>query len=162
MPRNKVVDRDFGYKQVIKTLTGIPVVLEAGFLEGISSADAIFRSYVNELGLKERPRRAHVAPAFDMHLNRLRSKIPREIAKLLTSGVSKKDAHLEVMAEVGELLIEQIRENILKMRSPQNAESTVRKKGFDDPLVETGHMADEPAYRLRDRRGRFLGQGKVK
>ena len=33
-----------------------------------------------------------------------------------------------------------------------NAISTIRKKGFNDPLVETGDMQDAAQYHLRARR----------
>lgn len=48
-------------------------------------------------------------------------------------------AHAESLAGVGKKLMERV---INDWQIPPNAPSTIQRKGFNDPLVETGHMRD--------------------
>jgi len=65
-------------------------------------------------------------------------------AALLKQGKSP-DEVLDIM---GELLAGQLRASIIAMKSPPNAPSTIRKKGFDDPLIDTGHMLNSVDFEV--------------
>ncbi len=41
---------------------------------------------------------------------------------------------------VAEKLKDQMVETIVKFDTPPNADATIEKKGFDDPLIDSGHM----------------------
>ncbi len=41
---------------------------------------------------------------------------------------------------VGEKMKDQMVQTIVDFSTPANAPTTIKKKGFDDPLIETGHM----------------------
>lgn len=45
-----------------------------------------------------------------------------------------------------------MQKQIIQWKSPRNRPSTIRKKGFDDPLIETGKMFDSVEVRLSRRR----------
>ena len=49
------------------------------------------------------------------------------------------DADL-VLAFMGTKISEDLQQSIVGWTDPANAPSTVKKKGFDKPLIETGHM----------------------
>jgi hypothetical protein len=40
----------------------------------------------------------------------------------------------------GEGIAGQLRQSIVDLKTPPNAPSTISRKGFDDPLVDSGHM----------------------
>lgn len=44
------------------------------------------------------------------------------------------------LARLGKMVEEQLQDSIREFNDPKNAKSTVAKKGFDDPLVESAHM----------------------
>lgn len=65
-------------------------------------------------------------------------------AKLLQQGKSTDD----VLNLMGELIAGQLRASIIAMKTPPNAPSTIRNKGFDDPLVDTGHMLNSVDFEV--------------
>ena len=65
-------------------------------------------------------------------------------AGLLAKGIEP----YVVLQMMGELLAGQLRASIIAMKSPPNAPSTIRKKGFDDPLIDTGHMLNSVDFEI--------------
>lgn len=53
------------------------------------------------------------------------------------------------LAMVGEAVTGQLRQAIVDTWAPPLAESTIRRKGFDKPLVETGHMLNSADYEVK-------------
>ncbi len=54
----------------------------------------------------------------------------------------------EVLDIMGELLAGQLRASIIAMQTPPNAPSTIRNKGFNDPLIDTGYMLSRVDYEV--------------
>jgi len=57
------------------------------------------------------------------------------------------------LSMLGEIMVGQLKASIIAMKSPPNAPSTIRKKGFDDPLIETGHMLNSVDYEVTTSQG---------
>jgi hypothetical protein len=72
---------------------------------------------------------------------------PKAIADLL---VANKYDGRKTMAQVGEAIAGQLRESITTFSTPANAPSTIARKGFDKPLVETGHLLASVSYEVKD------------
>lgn len=53
------------------------------------------------------------------------------------------------LTQMGEVIKGQIVESILDMKSPQLAASTVKKKGFDKPLIDTRVMIDSVDFEVK-------------
>jgi hypothetical protein len=51
---------------------------------------------------------------------------------------------------MGENVKGQLQKSIRDMKDPPNAKSTVAQKGFDDPLVKSGHMLNSVDWELGD------------
>lgn len=51
---------------------------------------------------------------------------------------------------MGELVQGQLQESIRDFSDPANAKSTVAQKGFDDPLVGSGHMLNSTGYEVNE------------
>ena len=49
---------------------------------------------------------------------------------------------------MGEYVKGQLQKSIRDLKTPVNAPSTVQKKGFDDPLIDTGHMINSVDYEV--------------
>lgn len=58
---------------------------------------------------------------------------------------SNYDAKL-AFGRLGEVVVDDLKNAITSFDNPMNAESTVRKKGFNRPLVHTGVMRDSIIY----------------
>ena len=50
---------------------------------------------------------------------------------------------------VGELIQDQLKESILETNAPPLAASTIRRKGFDKPLIDTSHMINSVAKEIK-------------
>lgn len=55
---------------------------------------------------------------------------------------------IPAMKNLGEFLQKQLQDSIERWSVPPNAKSTVDKKGFNNPLIETGFMKDSVAFRV--------------
>lgn len=54
-----------------------------------------------------------------------------------------------VYNNIGKVLTDTLQEVILDFDKPINADSTIKSKGFDDPLIETGLLYDSVKYKIR-------------
>ena len=66
---------------------------------------------------------------------------------LLFRGVATDPGH-SIWTQAGKFLAKEMSGNIADWSEPANAPRTVAKKGFDDPLIETGFMRDNVEYRV--------------
>jgi hypothetical protein len=71
---------------------------------------------------------------------------PRAIANLLKSN--DYDAE-KTLTQTGEAVAGQLRQSVVDTNEPPLAESTIRRKGFDKPLVDTGHMLNSVDYEVK-------------
>lgn len=55
-----------------------------------------------------------------------------------------------VMKLMGEKIAEQLQQSIVGWKEPPNAESTIANKGFDKPLIHTGHMQNSIGYEVSE------------
>jgi hypothetical protein len=55
----------------------------------------------------------------------------------------------KTLALVGEAVAGQLRQEIVDTNAPSNAPSTIRRKGFDKPLVETSHLLNSIDYEVK-------------
>jgi len=55
------------------------------------------------------------------------------------------------LGRLGEMVRDQLRDSIREFSDPPNAKSTVRKKGFDKPLVDSSHMLNTADYEVNDK-----------
>lgn len=61
--------------------------------------------------------------------------------------VQKFDTH-KVLGQMAEIIKGEIQLEILKMEDPPNSPKTIKKKGFNKPLVETAHMLNSVDYEI--------------
>ena len=119
---------------------GIEATVRVGFLEGSTcgkdnDASAPNVAYINEFGAPE----AHIPPR-----PFFRTAISINSARwgeLL--GASLKLVNYdsrEAMGLVGMKISEQVQQSIEDFTDPANAESTIARKGFDDPLQDSKNM----------------------
>ena len=98
----------------------------------------------NEFGTATIPERPFWRPA----LKRVRLKVRRLILARARKGIKPSYPYrhagndLLLAQAVADLIVKEVRKYIADLREPPNALATIRKKGFDDPLVWTGKLSD--------------------
>ena len=120
--------------------------LRVGFLETEKYPDGTNVAQVafwNEYGTIHAPPR----PFFRRMIEAKSSKWGKALGKSLTSTHYDVPAALSLM---GEGIKDQLTASIVGFASPGNAESTVKAKGFDKPLVDTGQMQRAVGYDVKD------------
>ena len=146
MATSKTTLRDRGWKKLHKRLSALSgggAAVEVGFFDPANASIAV----IHEHGAPGAniPERSFLRSTFDEE----RPALERQLAEGVEE-VFKGRATLErILMNVGDDLADKVHRKILGMNSPANAPSTVAKKGFDDPLVETGAMADAVEARLK-------------
>ena len=111
----------------------------------------------NEYGTANSPER----PALRYTMASNEGKYQAEMARLLTKAMRAKNTSRSVqsaMLRLGRQIVTDIRAAIVGRTKPPNSEETIRKKGFNNPLVETGRLAEAyEAVWVRDPRKRVGG-----
>ncbi|MBF0858167.1 hypothetical protein HKD24_02935 [Gluconobacter sp. LMG 31484] len=74
-----------------------------------------------------------------------RDQWPALLAAALKQAKGDIDKALDIAAEA---IVGQVQEEIRNLGDPANAPSTVRSKGFDKPLIDTGHMLNSVGYEV--------------
>jgi len=121
----------------LSTTGGVPTV-KVGFLAGATYPDGTsvpLVAAINEFGAPSRgqPPRPFMRNTIAAHAEEW----PRDLAKILKANGGDGEAALALM---GDRIKGQIRRSINDLMEPALADSTVARKGFEKPLVDTSHM----------------------
>ena len=135
-----------------------PVTLSVGFLEGSTYPDGTsvpFVAAMNEFGHgiganpgegeEDTRERVPPRPFFRNMVSAKSGEWPAAIAGLLVEY--DYDAE-KVMKLTGEALKGQLQQSIRDTNEPPLAESTIKKKGFDKPLIDTSVMINSVDYKV--------------
>jgi hypothetical protein len=118
--------------------------LQVGFLEGATYPDGksvAFVAAMNEFGHGTSPPR----PFFRNMVRDKSPEWPKGIATQLKA--TNYDVNL-TLNRVGEAIRGQLVQSINDLTEPPLAPSTIKRKGFDKPLIDKGIMVNSPAYRV--------------
>lgn len=117
---------------------GKPMSLRVGFLEKATYPDGTpvgMIAAINEFGAPSRNQPPR--PFFRNMIAAKQNEWPAAIAGVFKA--SNYDA-AKTFDIVGAAIAGQLRQSITDLMSPPLAASTIRRKGFDKPLIDTGHM----------------------
>lgn len=94
------------------------------------------------------PSRPFVRTGLAKYEVEIKAAIKRAFKRVLGGDATAEQAQ----AEVGERMVEAVQQSILDARSWAKplAESTIERKGHDDPLIESGAVYDATSYAVRD------------
>lgn len=116
--------------------------VKVGFLEGATYPDGTSVATVaffNEFGTSRAPPR----PFFR---RMIAAKSPSWGASMAEAAKASGYDSARTLAIMGEGIKDQLVRSIVELTSPPLAPSTVSRKGFDKPLIDTGVMQRAPAY----------------
>lgn len=154
-----ITDRDHGYKALLERVFELgrrkPVVTmgihadEGGKTHGKDKATILDIATYNEFGTSRIPARSFVRAWFDESEARLR----QDLYTLVQSVVAGKRTADQVLELLGLRGVGQIQARIARHISPENAPSTVKRKGSSTPLIDTGALRSSVTYKVEDKGG---------
>lgn len=102
----------------------------------------------NELGTSDTPARPFMKQSFEKHEKELQAACDR-VNKAIVGGASAEQA----LDGLGVTVKGIVQEEIVDGGFAPNAPSTIKKKGSERPLVDTGHMRQSVNYVVKKRGG---------
>ena len=120
-------------------------VLQVGFMGNATEADGTPVALVaalNEFGSGNAPPR----PFFRRMIAKNRGRWPKNLATALVATDYDAKAALTML---GVEINDELKESITELVSPPLAESTIKRKGFDKPLIETGTMLNSTTFNVK-------------
>jgi len=133
--------------------------VKVGFIQG-TNQDIINRAIWNNFGTEEEVRLVDGSlspseviperPFMDNALLDNRKKYKREMKKAARKIMKGKLSTGLVVNRIGILAKGDIQLEIINLKAPKNADSTIEKKGSDNPLVDSGEMGNSVEYQTFD------------
>jgi hypothetical protein len=121
-----------------------PASLKVGFMEGATYPDGQSVAEVavyNEYGTETAPPRPFFRNAVD--------KYGDEWAPAIGKLLKRNDMDVvRTLQMTGEAIKGQVQQSIKDTNHPPLAESTIKRKGFEKPLIDTGQMLDSVEYQI--------------
>ena len=111
------------------------VGFQAGQVADDRGVDMAQIAMFNELGTSTAPARPFLRDSVDENEDVIRDQCGKELKKLTTGATAE-----TVLKRVGALGVRLVQEKIVSGSFKPNAPSTIRKKGSDKPLIDTGRM----------------------
>jgi hypothetical protein len=122
--------------------------LKVGFLEGSTYPDGT-TSVPYVAAIQEFGSPAENIPPRPYFRNMIAENAPMwgdDIAKVLKATNYDGNQTLSLM---GERINGQLQDSIRNTNDPRNAASTIAKKGFDNPLIDSGHLLSSSSYEVK-------------
>lgn len=109
-----------------------------------SQTDLVDIALYNELGTSTIPSRPFLAQTVQMHEEEIKEMAATEISQTL---IGKKDSQ-QAFNAIGEDVRQKVQNRINEGQFVPNAPSTIKHKGHDHPLIDTGTMRDNISYTI--------------
>lgn len=148
-------DIDRGYKKILSELKAIeqePFV-KIGILKDEKhdsksgdGASLLTIASVHEFGApsKKIPERSYLRSTADKNSKRIQNHITRGYDDIIKG----KDSVLNVLTKIGILVQSLVQQKITSLREPALKESTVKRKGSSNPLIDTGQLRQSIRYEV--------------
>lgn len=117
---------------------------QAGQVEDDDGVDMAQIAMFNELGTSSSPSRPFLRMSVDENMDKIKSTCGSELKKLNSGGTAE-----SILKRVGTLGVRLVQEEIQAGSFEPNAPSTIRKKGSDKPLIDTGRMRQSVKYVIK-------------
>lgn len=140
---------DHGFKKLEKQLNKLRKMnVKAGILSDAGSHEsgktlAEIAAY-NEFGTDRIPER----PAHRDTFEKTRPKFKTNLAKSVDMVIEGKATPEQVLNRIGAWYVGQLKKGVIAWDDPPNAPSTIRQKGSDNPLIDTGRTVNSINYEI--------------
>jgi len=139
---NKTIDKDLGHSEILTEVDNIKgAFVEIGVQDtGETYDDAITTvaevAFFNEFGTSTIPERSFIRSTIDEN----RSELDQLTFRLLDQIIANKLDTKKALDKLGFKIQQLIRKKILDLNDPANAPSTIARKGFNNPLVDSRRL----------------------
>jgi len=100
----------------------------------------------NEFGTTHIPSRPFLKQSVDNNIDEINQMLAEKKQEIMSGGSAK-----QVLQDIGLFQKDLIQMEITEGSFEPNAESTVKKKGSDKPLIDTGRMLQSVNYKIKPR-----------
>lgn len=144
-----VVVKDFGYDKHIKLQAEIARhEIAVGILPS-AGQDTVNHAVWNHYGTRRNgkphiPERPFLASAINEFEDRIFQRTQIHLRTIRQSSDIR-----PMLGTIGRFVSDRIRDSIIDFDNPPNAPSTIKAKGFNDPLIETGKLRDATDFEIR-------------
>jgi hypothetical protein len=150
------IERRYKNASQKKLVLGYPKEKSQGKIYARTGAELIDVVIWNNYGTEHIPARPFLQIS-----NREIAQVAQKILKIYAKAINAGKVDIEVpLKMIGGAAIPIIQRVINDLMQPPNAPRTIKKKGFDNPLIETGFMRDNATYVIREGGG-ALGEAEV-
>lgn len=111
----------------------------------------------NHYGTGRIPSRPYLVNAVDQNKVLFRKKMVDAFKDIMDGQDPDK-----ALGELGELVVSKIKKTIVDFSDPPNAPRTIREKGTDNPLIDTGRLLNSQTWELSRSDGIPLGKSPTK
>jgi len=84
-------------------------------------------------------------------MDEMDGKLKKEMADEKINIIIGKTSIAKALGTFGEKITSAIKKKITDIQDPPNAPSTVKRKGSDNPLIDTGRMRQSIAWKIREK-----------
>ncbi|MCK9435591.1 MAG: hypothetical protein M0Q12_00115 [Synergistaceae bacterium] len=153
MATTKTTDKDKGYGRIVRDL---PKLKSAAIFTGYFTPEIAFIAACNEFGTSSggssrsggqiihSPERSFLRTSFDEN----KEQYHRKAARLFGYMLDGKFTPNGVLMTLGQITSNDVKKKITAIRIPANAPSTIKAKGFDNPLIWSGRMRNETNFKV--------------
>jgi len=141
-----MASKSFNLDKVQKALSSIAEKMEGsvkvGWMENATYPDGTYVAQVaawNEYGTSKSPMRPFIRNMITKESDKWAETIQKASIAFDYNGN-------QVLNTMGQVILEDMQQAIVDFSDPRNAPSTIAKKGFDSPLLDTGHMKDSITF----------------
>ena len=125
----------------LRVKVGFPKGKQNPYPDGTSVIEVAVKNEFGEGRIPERPFFRN-----SMRFNRKKYiEINQKLLTKVAAGQMTTEVALETLATVA---VGDVQDEIVNLREPPNAPMTIRLKGSDNPLIDTGHMRQSVTYEL--------------
>jgi hypothetical protein len=140
MAKKGVFDIDKGYSKIIQEMKrAATLVVDVGVQAGSTAADGgdlVTVAAIHEFGTDNTPSRPFTRESFDQNVNELDKFMQGIGERIITNRISTNQG----LNLVGQKMTGIIQKKIVDGPWTPNAPSTIRQKGSDKPLIDTGRL----------------------
>ena len=136
---------DHGFKNYVDAMKALNTKVVAVGLFAKVGDSVLTKGITNEFGTAKIPERSFLRSTF----NKEYKKVARRFTQIV-EGINKKDYRVQSkLKEIGRDQVWAVQKMIDDIKTPPNAQSTIKKKGSDNPLIDTGEMRAKISSEVR-------------
>lgn len=155
MATPRVVDRDRGYRRILRNLrrlSGVDAAVFVGIRAGVAPAadgtSMALIAAVNEFGSSDGhvPERSFLRSTIDENRPAYMKLLERATGRAVDKG---RGAMKRELGLVGARVAADVQRKIVALKDPANAPSTIAAKGSSNPLVDLGRLRQSISFEVR-------------